>query len=226
LKKRGSLEPRERAVYDYRLLQWLGTMLDSSPEGGIGDINNVLDTLDREAIRKHLKDENVDALLNLVERLLDIMDFWPVGFAEKEVEYQGKKIKTTTQYVEKSIMVASQSGGEITALTSFRTASNIDIERRATLKEHIERLQYFTETGARLPEIRTAEYFKEQIIDAHGQGLIALAYDTNQPTKEEARLYGIDKIPGPDDLVLPEGENITKQARILPSEEHMEKTPK
>ena len=66
------------AEYDYRILKWLESILDPGEEGGIGDINRVLDTLDREAIRKHLKDENVYDLLNLVIRLLDILDFLPV----------------------------------------------------------------------------------------------------------------------------------------------------
>ena len=177
LKKRGSLEPRERAVYDYRLLQWLETMLDSGQEGGVGDINNVLDTLDREAIRKHLKDENVDDLLKLVERLLDILDFMPIGVEEKEMDIDGKKVKTKARYVQKSIAVVSRGGGEMSVLTHFKEANDEDLARHAVLENHLGQLKFFVETGAHIPESRSSEYFKKQIDDAHKKGFVALAYD-------------------------------------------------
>jgi len=77
LKERNSLG-KGKAEYDYRVLKWLETMLDPGEEGGIGDINRVLDTLAKDSIRKHLKDVNVIDLLKLVEKLLAILDIAPV----------------------------------------------------------------------------------------------------------------------------------------------------
>jgi hypothetical protein len=193
LKTRKSSDKEKKTEYDYRVLKWLESMLDSGEKGGIGDINRVLDTLDRDAIRKHLKDENVDDLLKLLERLLDVLDFVSLGIAEKETEYQGKKIKANVYYAEKSIMVAPKGGGgEVSILGTTREATKDDIKRYKMLKEHVDQIRYFIEPGTHMPEIRSAEYFKVQINSAHEQGLIALAYDVRQPTEEEALLNAID----------------------------------
>jgi len=177
LKTRDSLDKAKKAEYDYRVLKWLEAMLDSGKKGGIGDINNILDTLDRDTIRKHLKDENINDLLKLVERLLDIMDFMPIGVEEKEMDFQGKKVKTKSQYVQKSIAVVPQTGGDMSVLTHFKEASDEDLARYEMLKNRLDQLKVFIETGAHFPESRSPQYFKKQIDDAHKKGLIAPAYD-------------------------------------------------
>lgn len=194
LKSRSSQKDKaKKAEYDYRILKWLETLLDSGPEGGIGDINRVLDTLDGEAIRKHLEDKNIDDLLKLLVRLLDVMDFVPLGIAKKEMEYQGKKVKTNVHYADKSIMVAPPGGGgEVSILGATREATKDDIKRHKMLTEHVGQIKYFIEPGTHMPEIRSAEYFKDQIADAHERGLIALAYDIRQPTYEENLLSAIE----------------------------------
>jgi len=103
LKNRDTLSARERSVWDYRILQWLESMLSSGEGGGISDINRVLDVLDRDSIRKYLKDENVDDLLKLVCRLMDILDFSPVAFTDTEKDFQGKKIPVRSAHVENSL---------------------------------------------------------------------------------------------------------------------------
>lgn len=155
----------------------------------IDDIKFILRHLPAKQLRKTISDDEVYSLLELVETLLDIMDFMPVGFTEKEIEYQGKKTKTTMQYVEKSIIVAPQSDGEVSIQRSVRDATKEDIKRHGMLKEHIDRIKYFIDPDpdAHHPDIRSAEYFKDQINSAHKQGLIALAYDMGQPTEEEPK---------------------------------------
>jgi hypothetical protein len=83
-------DKEKKAEYDYRVRKWLEAMLDSGEEGGIGDINRVLDTLNKDAVRKHLKDENVYELLRLVIRLLDLLDFSPIDKTDR-----GRYIVTT-----------------------------------------------------------------------------------------------------------------------------------
>lgn len=175
-------DQEKKVEYDYRVLKWLETMLDSGEMGGIGDLNRVLDTLDRDAIRKHLKDENIDDLLKLVERLLDVMDFVPLGITKKEMEYQGHTIKANVYHAEKSIMVAPRAGGgEVSILGATREATKEDIKRYKMLKEHAEQINHFIEPGTHLPEPRSREYFKKLIDDAHEQGLVAMAFEGMPP---------------------------------------------
>jgi len=184
LKTRSSSDKTKRGEYDYRILKWLEAMLDSSNKGGIGDINRVLDTLDRESVRKHLKDDNVADLLKLVERLLDILDFMPVVFTTEEVEYQGKLVPTKSGHVEKSIMVIPPNGSEVSVFTSYRKADDTDLNRNKMLNDHIDLIKRFIESATHYPESRSYEYFEKQIQDAHAQGCKVLAYDkTEEPPK-------------------------------------------
>lgn len=178
LDKRDTLTPREKSVYDYRILQWLKTMLDSGPDGGIGDINKVLDTLDRDAIRKHLKDENVYDLLKLIERLLEILDFLPVGRTESKT-IGGMEV-LGTPYVSKMILVAPKGGGKMERVGQVRSATKEELMRNKMLKDHVDIINYFIEPKTSIPDPRSAEYFKEQIAYAHEQGLVALAYDIKE----------------------------------------------
>jgi hypothetical protein len=178
LKTRPTEEDKGKiAEYDYRLLKWLQAMLDGGEKGGIGDMNRVMDTLDRASVRKYLKDENVYSLLKLVFRLMDMLDFVPVVFTTKDVEYDGKKIPTTSAHIEKSIMVAPPSDGELSVFTTYRKANDTDLERYHMVKNHIEQLKLFIEPGAHTPDPRSADYFKDQIENARAQGLRVLAYD-------------------------------------------------
>jgi hypothetical protein len=150
LEERNSSDKGKRIEYDYRVLKWLETILDPGIEGGIGDINRVLDTLDREAIHKHLKDENVDDLLKLVERLLEILDFMPIKFDPK-----------TGTYVSKSILTAQKAGESETELLGFmRPATRKDFNRRNMLRDHVNYIESFLKAGIGQPERRSAEYFK------------------------------------------------------------------
>ncbi len=182
--RRGYLKKRNKeksAEYDYRILKWLEAMLDPGENGGIGDINCVLDTLDRDSIRKHLKDENIDALLTLVEKLLDILEFVPLEIEEKEIDYQGKKIKQISYRAVKTILAAQKDSGdlnEMCAIKHDRAATIEDRNRYDMMKEHQKLLQLFIDPGNFcIPEIRSAEYFKDQIRMAHEEGLVAVAFD-------------------------------------------------
>jgi hypothetical protein len=172
LKTRSSHE--KNAECDYRILKWLETILDDSEKGGIGDVNRVLDTFDRKAVRKHLKDKNVDDLLRLVEKLIEILDFMPI-----------KNDPETGAYVSKSIMAAPKDGGTATVVGIARTATAVDVSRRNMLIDHREKIKRFIEAGIYTPEYRSAEYFKELIDEAHKQGLIVPPYDFSQASKEE-----------------------------------------
>jgi hypothetical protein len=122
LKKRGKSDNEKRVEYDYRVLKWLEAMLDSGEKGGIGDINRVLDTLDREAVHKHLKDENVYNLLRLVIRLLDILNFSPI-----EQTSRGQAI------------VASKTG--------IRRANDVDVDRNISMYLFANYLKEYYATG-------------------------------------------------------------------------------
>ncbi|MGD0953749.1 MAG: hypothetical protein ABR985_15400 [Methanotrichaceae archaeon] len=173
-----NLDKGKKAEYDYRVLKWLETMLNPGKEGGIGDLNLALDTLDREAIHKHLKDENVDDLLKVVERLLEILDFVPVGHNDKGLEF-----------VSKSIIVAPKNGGELTVLSRVRSVTAKDKARAKMLKDHIEHLKLFVEetSAGHLPDPRSPEYYTEMIDSAHKQGYVVMAYDKKPEGKEEPK---------------------------------------
>jgi hypothetical protein len=181
LRKRRTEKKKTKIEYDYRILKWLETILDHGEEGGIGDINRVLDTLDREAIRKHLKDENVDDLLKLVERLLEILDFMPVNYD-----------KEGTPFVSKAILVAPSGGGTVGKTMSVRKVTDNDLKRVEMLKAHIDYLQHFLEAKSFDSDPRSAEYYRELIDDAHKHGLIAIAYERIGPEdkKEESEEKG------------------------------------
>jgi len=181
-------DEKKRAEYDYRLLKWLESMLSSGEGGGISDINRVLDVLDRDSIRKYLKDENVDDLLKLVCRLMDILDFSPVAFTDTEKDCQGKKIPVRSAHVEKHLAVIPQDSKEMSVYVAYRNATDTDINRYKMLENRIKDLQAFMEPAAHLPEIRSPEYFKEQIEDAHAKGARVIAFDPpgEKPAEETA----------------------------------------
>ena len=177
LKKRGESDKEKRVEYDYRVLKWLEAMLDSSDKGGIGDINRVLDTLDREAVTKHLKDENIDDLLKLVERLAAILEFVPVSQDNSKSEYK-------SEYVSQSLVIKSASG-ELTAFTRARGATDKDRARSEMLTNHIEHLKLFVEaSGAIVPDPRYRVYYDSMIKEAHGQGHEVVAYDRQEERVE------------------------------------------
>jgi hypothetical protein len=103
LEERNSSDKGKKAEYDYRVLKWLETMLDPGKEGGIGDVNRVLDTLDHDSIRKYLKDENIYNLLKLVLKLMDYLDFLPV-----EQSTRGQAIVIKPQGYQNSIRIANE----------------------------------------------------------------------------------------------------------------------
>ena len=166
LKTRSSLDKGKKAEYDYRVLKWLETMLDSGEKGGIGDVNRVLNTLDREVAHKYLKDENIDSLLKLVETLLEILDFMPVNYD-----------KNGTPFVSKAIFTAPGGGGEMGKIMSVKKVTDKDLKRVEMLKSHIAHLQLFIEAKAIDSDPRSPAYYRELIADAHAHGLIAVSYD-------------------------------------------------
>jgi hypothetical protein len=215
LKERSSLDKRTKTEYDYRILKWLQAMLDPGPEGGIGDINRVLDTLDREAIHKYLKDENVDDLLKLVERLIEILDFVPI-----------KNDPETGPYVSKSIIVAPKEGGEVKILGIARAATAVDFSRRDMLDGHKTYIESFIKAGISRPDPRSAEYFKGLIDDAHKQGLIVPQYDFPQPSKEENLLSAIERARGLGDPVPPEEQIAELKEKVAKQRSENKEEPK
>ncbi len=166
LETRSSSDKAKKTEYDYRLLKWLEAMLDSGEKGGIGDLNNVLDTLERDAIRKHLKDKNIDDLLKLVERLVAILEFVPIS-----------KDKNGIEYVSQSLVIKTATG-ELTAFSRARGVTDEDRIRSEMLTKHIEHLKLFVEaSSAIVPDPRHPVYYESMIKEAHEKGYEVIAYD-------------------------------------------------
>lgn len=169
LKTRSSSDKAKKAEYDYRILKWLQTMLDSSEKGGLGDVNYVLDTLDRDSISKYLKDENVNDLLKLVERLAAILEFVPISKDKNGVEYVSQ------------VLAISTPSEQLTALTRARSATDEDRARSKMLTDHIEHLKLFVEaSGGIIPDPRDRVYYDDMIKEAHEMGYTVLAYDKQE----------------------------------------------
>lgn len=165
LEKYNELSSQERADLTFRLLKKVSTFLD--------DVENVklaLDVIPFKSQKKAFKEEHIDLVFDLLERVLAGLDVAPVtGGNQLDPGDVGN------QYVFKAFAVEAVDG-KIGRYSTTRPATQEEIDMKDHLQERIERLDRFVTypSGIPGPAIAPRGYFDGLVEQAEKAGLTPL----------------------------------------------------
>lgn len=157
-----ALAPSEKATFTYRMVEKVSKFLDD-----VEEVNRVLETIPFKSQKKAFKEEHIDLVFDLVERVLTGRDVAPV--------VGGNPLNpddATKQYSMKAFAVR-EVDGRLGRYSTTRPASPEEIATNAHLQERISRLSRFVHApdGIPGPEFRPREYFDGLVEQAEKSGL-------------------------------------------------------
>jgi len=165
------LDAQVRADLTFRLLKKLKAFLDD-----FKDVNRVLDVIPFQSQKKAFKEEHIDLVFDLVERVLAGLDVAPViGGNVLDPDDAGNR------YVFKGFAVEAVDGN-VSRYSATRPATPDEIALNDHLKERITQLNLFVSPSSGIPgpEFRPREYFDGLVETAERAGLKPLFEDEEE----------------------------------------------
>lgn len=136
-----------RADIVYRYTRKLKDRLDE-----LGDANYLIGELPPTSVRETVAENHLMEALDLVEKLLELLDPWPVAEHENGGRWAFKTYGSKFPDYEP---------GKCGIQTMSRTASNEEIELHQRLKNHLNKLQHYVDPCIPDPICRGPEYARE-----------------------------------------------------------------
>lgn len=162
LNEYNSLDSQVRADLTFKLLKKVSIFLND-----IDAVKRTLDVIPFQSQKKAFKEEHIDLVFDLLERVLAGLDVAPViGGNQLDPGDVGN------QYVFKAFAVEAVDG-KIGRYSATRPATQEEIDMKDHLQERIERLDRFVTypSGIPGPEFRPREYFDGLVEQAEKSGL-------------------------------------------------------
>jgi hypothetical protein len=153
-----TLSPRERATFNFRIADKVRTFLDD-----VEEVNRVLDTIPFNYHQKSVKEEHIDPVFNLLEKMLSALDYAPIVPDQDGTPHRFK-----------GFQVAPRGGGPVGRYQTILPASDADIARNDHLQKRIRRLEQFTTARVTTNEFRPREYWGPMVDRAEKEGLVAV----------------------------------------------------
>lgn len=149
------LDPRERADFTFRILKKVTTLLDD-----ISEVNAVLRTIPFKSQKKVFKEEHIDLIFDLLERILIGLDYAPIV-----------KDQDGNPHRFKGIPVTPKGGGIAGSYQKITPASTEEIARSEHLQDRLKRLEVFITPRVTTADFRPRPYFEGLVEDAEKEGL-------------------------------------------------------
>lgn len=167
LENRGNVDPKAKADLNYRISKKLEKTLQELKE-----INYMIGQLPRGTSQRVVNFDDLLEAAVLTESLLDLLDVAPIQ----------SRPMTTGDFVARYLPVKPEGDGEIAYLVQARPATEQDKRVAYFMRLHISRMERFLNPNIRLPdmdtsdkylhELRTREYFKDEIACAKKLGFV------------------------------------------------------
>lgn len=143
-----SLSAQKKASFNFRASEKIRTFLDD-----IEEVNQTIDRIPYKNGQKAVRDEHIDHLFDLVEKVLELLDCTPIVPGEKGVYDR----------IHKAHFTISADGTAVTQTVTERPATEEEIARWQLLRKRLDYLKRFIEPQTCFPEYRRREYFGEEV---------------------------------------------------------------